>query len=65
MSVLLRFSGSARMEPRGSTPTTTQAGHFSLILRPMPEMVPPVPAPSTTMSTLPPHCSRISSAVVS
>ena len=53
------------MEPRGSTPTTWQAGHFSLILRPMPEMVPPVPAPSTTMSTLPPHCSRISSAVVS
>ena len=48
---LLRFSGSARMEPSGSTPTTMQSGHFSLSLRPIPEMVPPVPAPSTIMST--------------
>lgn len=42
-SVLLSDSGKARVEPSGSAPIISQFGQFSLILRPMPVTVPPVP----------------------
>ena len=52
ISVLFISSGSAIPEPYGSTPMTMQFGQRSLIFRPIPVMVPPVPAEHTTMSTL-------------
>lgn len=82
--VLLSSSGSARMEPSGSTATicgqhgprvrrrgaqravgmvrreasvrtrpTLMLGHLSFSLRATPVMVPPVPAPATSMSSFP------------
>lgn len=46
-SDLFRDSGWARIEPSGSAPTTMQLGQASFNLRPIPEIVPPVPAPQT------------------
>uniref|UniRef100_A0A915IXC5 Uncharacterized protein n=1 Tax=Romanomermis culicivorax TaxID=13658 RepID=A0A915IXC5_ROMCU len=46
-------SGPARIEPTGSAPTITHSGQRSFILRPMPVNVPPVPAPTTIMSSFP------------
>ena len=51
-------------ELSGSTPTTYRSGLRSLRRSPQPVIVPPVPTPATSTSTLPSRSRQISSAVV-
>lgn len=43
------------MDPNGSAAITLQDGILSLIFLPMPQIVPPVPAPQTIASIFPSH----------
>lgn len=54
--------GMARILPMGSTPTTKVLGHLYLIFLLIPAIVPPVPTPTTTASSLSSSWYRISSA---
>ena len=59
---LLSSWGMAKILPQGSTQTILVWGDFYFIFLETPVNVPPVPAPSTTASTLPSHWYNISSA---
>lgn len=52
---VLRDPGRAKMLPKGSAPTTMILGLRVLIFLAIPAMVPPVPTPTTTASSLPSH----------
>ncbi len=52
---MLRVPGLAKILPNGSAPTIIILGLSVLIFLPIPAMVPPVPTPTTTASSLPSH----------